>query len=913
MSTKQPRSLNVVERNKDGSVVNIPVTQQAIVILVKPGGQYALIDMATGKSPANIQVKRKGNSLVIEDRDSSEVLVEFNDFYDQPEAAFAPQAELTGSALDATVLTAESPVVHTTAGGEQVIWMNSGNEGLLAPVNVAWGLLGAGGLVVAASGGGGGGADGGAVVSNTVAGTIVAGPVVAGNDLRVEVFQADGITKLGEALVNADGSFSLSVGSYMGVVIARVVNRGGNADYLDEATQSGKNLNANLFGIEAVTEPNSTVTININVMTTLAYLKAIEAAGGSAPSAALVASITQAIADLFGLPGLHGVAVVPINGGAYDSSNGLSAGEAYGAILAALSGTDALNGGDSQKSINDLLAGLSVVGGSATLTEAAQGQIVKGAEHTSQQTGQDIGGIVAGVVDSYAPNFNADTASQVVDENIGAAQVVYTAAASDASGAVGYSLKTGLDAALFSIDAATGAVTLTGNPDHEAKAGYSFTVVATDAAGNAGEQTVTLAINDLDEIAPAVSSVAISSADGIVSGRLNAGDVVRVTVDMTEATFVNTAGGAPRVALNIGGSTVYATYFSGSGTAALVFQYTIQAGEADVNGISIAANALQPNGGTLKDAAGNDAVLTHALVADNASYLVDTAAPTLASSTPADNATAVAEGSNIVLTFSENVFAGSGNIVISNGTDTRTIAVGDLSQVTINGGVVTINPTADLQQGSTYHVQMANGVFNDQAGNAYVGITGSTVLNFETAPGSSANDNIVVFDLVQGVSSDHSGRAFDADTSYVIYIRVNSNSNVLSTAGNGPGDWGTWSGANNLGTDDRIVLVGGGGPVMGSISGPVTYHANLVVNGPNGPGSLVHNGIAWMGSVTVADLHRNGNFIREYSNAPNAVDLWSGTWGVSANPNAEQVGQSAGPDVYLIGMPVGILTSQGLA
>ena len=30
----------------------------------------------------------------------------------------------------------------------------------------------------------------------------------------------------------------------------------------------------------------------------------------------------------------------------------------------------------------------------------------------------------------------------------------------------------------------TGAVTLTGNPDFEAKSSYSFTVMATDAAGN---------------------------------------------------------------------------------------------------------------------------------------------------------------------------------------------------------------------------------------------------------------------------------------------------------------------------------------------------------------------------------------------------------------------------------------------
>ena len=75
-----------------------------------------------------------------------------------------------------------------------------------------------------------------------------------------------------------------------------------------------------------------------------------------------------------------------------------------------------------------------------------------------------------------------------IDENSGAGQVVYTATATDTgdiSGGVTFSLG-GTDAALFSINASTGAVTLTGNPDYEAKSSYSFTVMATDAAGNAG-------------------------------------------------------------------------------------------------------------------------------------------------------------------------------------------------------------------------------------------------------------------------------------------------------------------------------------------------------------------------------------------------------------------------------------------
>ena len=71
-------------------------------------------------------------------------------------------------------------------------------------------------------------------------------------------------------------------------------------------------------------------------------------------------------------------------------------------------------------------------------------------------------------------------------------------------------------------------------------------------------------------------------------------------------------------------------------------------------------------------------------------------APTLSSNTPARNATSVALSSNIVLTFSEYIVAGTGNVTISNGSsDVRVIPISD-GQITISGETLTINPTADL-------------------------------------------------------------------------------------------------------------------------------------------------------------------------------------------------------------------------
>ncbi|MES2296970.1 MAG: Ig-like domain-containing protein, partial [Pseudomonadota bacterium] len=112
----------------------------------------------------------------------------------------------------------------------------------------------------------------------------------------------------------------------------------------------------------------------------------------------------------------------------------------------------------------------------------------------------------------------------------------------------------------------------------------------------------------------------------------------------------------------------------------------------------------------------------------------DTSAPTLISSTPADNATSVGAGADLVLNFSEAVRAGSGNILIynANGSLARTIAITDSSQVSFSGSHLTLNPSADLDAGASYYLNLASGVVTDFSGNAFAGISGSSALNFST-------------------------------------------------------------------------------------------------------------------------------------------------------------------------------------
>jgi hypothetical protein len=111
-------------------------------------------------------------------------------------------------------------------------------------------------------------------------------------------------------------------------------------------------------------------------------------------------------------------------------------------------------------------------------------------------------------LDEVAPSITSGDTATAIDENLGSGQVVYTATADDSldtSDGVTFSLA---DEALgFSIDA-DGVVTTNDDfaADYENAQSQSFTVVATDGAGNASEQVVSVAINNLDEVAPSITS-----------------------------------------------------------------------------------------------------------------------------------------------------------------------------------------------------------------------------------------------------------------------------------------------------------------------------------------------------------------------------------------------------------------------
>ena len=168
--------------------------------------------------------------------------------------------------------------------------------------------------------------------------------------------------------------------------------------------------------------------------------------------------------------------------------------------------------------------------------------------------------------------------------------------------------------------------------------------------------------------------------------------------------------------------------------------------------------SVQYAAGVIKDSAGLATQAVNSAQALAFTSVPDTTPPVLQSATPLDDSTGIAASANIVLTFSEPVRAGAGSFTITNGSDdVRTISAADISQVTIAGAVITINPVGDVRTGTAYAVQAGADALADTVGNAFAGITDSTTLNFTTVGAAPVPTPML---LITEVNSNAAGGDF---------------------------------------------------------------------------------------------------------------------------------------------------------
>lgn len=197
----------------------------------------------------------------------------------------------------------------------------------------------------------------------------------------------------------------------------------------------------------------------------------------------------------------------------------------------------------------------------------------------------------------------------------------------------------------------------------------------------------------------------------------------------------------------------YLTYASGSGSTATTFTYTVTSGDVNRSGISVLANALALNGGSITDASQNIADRAHSAIVPSLSYQVDGTSPS------APSLMTASDGSSITLTYSETLSAttaaNTAFIVSVNGvTDTVTGTSIALKNLRL---FLTFNITSSATVTLTYSDPTAGNDANaiqDEAGNDAPSFTSASVTNI-----SSATSNTTASIALNPVSTTATYRA----------------------------------------------------------------------------------------------------------------------------------------------------------
>ena len=130
----------------------------------------------------------------------------------------------------------------------------------------------------------------------------------------------------------------------------------------------------------------------------------------------------------------------------------------------------------------------------------------------------------------------------------------------------------------------------------------------------------------VDNTAPTVGTIAFTT-----TGPYTTGNTITISVPITDDSAVTLAGtgDAPTLTLVVGTTERTLTSSTSAGTiTALAFSYTVQAGDTDIDGVSVKANSLTlPTGTTIRDAVDLNLVTTFTAVNGGTSQVVDTAAP----------------------------------------------------------------------------------------------------------------------------------------------------------------------------------------------------------------------------------------------------------------------------------------------
>ena len=143
--------------------------------------------------------------------------------------------------------------------------------------------------------------------------------------------------------------------------------------------------------------------------------------------------------------------------------------------------------------------------------------------------------------------------------------------------------------------------------------------------------------------------------------------------------------------------------------------------------LNVGNYSVKLDAGTVQDLAGNSLLGS----AKNVSFAFETDASSLLNTQAPKLTNMLSSLSNLKLIFNTPIQAIEGDIVISHGSDIRTISIADKSQISILSNVITVNLKDALNTNKNYTVQVVAGVIADKVGNAFIGSTATTPLSFK--------------------------------------------------------------------------------------------------------------------------------------------------------------------------------------
>ena len=314
-------------------------------------------------------------------------------------------------------------------------------------------------------------------------------------------------------------------------------------------------------------------------------------------------------------------------------------------------------------------------------------------------------------------------------------------------------------------------------------------------------------------------------------------------------------------------------------------QMVVDGGSTDI--VALTANGgVWANVGTVSNGTSQYTVYQNS--ATNSQLLVqqgvtvDTQAPTLLWSTPADNdyVNTANLGNNITLRFSEAIVKGQGFIQLWNKTTGQPVEAFDVvSSALVTGwgsNTLTINPTANLAAATDYFIKISDNAIQDNSGLAYSGVNSDLQLNFST---QSANNSYAVpssfssasstnsFLRSVGTAGDFNGDGYD---DLLVGVAGSTQSGVYVIYGNALGE--------GLNLDKDPVMSNG---VIAADQGFKIHGADYLGTSVSGIGDVNGDGFADVLISAPSDSQSGSNagaaFVVYGSAAPAALNLSSGT------------------------------------